>query len=117
MPAVGSYGGAVSYERGTPVAFRCRTDMAHIRQSRPDSGNGFQVKVRQTFLIVLSLLEGYQGGREGEGEGGRGKEGGGLVQRGAPFLHVRGGAETLVQLPPRLDAPAKGGGYSSQRQR
>jgi len=27
---------------------RCRANMAHGRQSRPDSGLGFQVKVRET---------------------------------------------------------------------
>ena len=30
--------------------------MAHIRQSRPDSGLGVQVKVRKSFSIVSSLL-------------------------------------------------------------
>jgi len=28
--------------------------MAHIRQSRPDSGLDLQVKVRKTFEVVLS---------------------------------------------------------------
>ena len=27
--------------------------MAHIRQSRPDSGRGFQVEVLETFQVVL----------------------------------------------------------------
>jgi len=31
--------------------------MAHIRQSRPDSGLGFQVKVLKTFQVVPSSLE------------------------------------------------------------
>ena len=31
---------------------RCRANMAHMRQSRPDSGLGFQVKVLQTFKVV-----------------------------------------------------------------
>ena len=30
--------------------------MAHVRQSRPDYGLGFQVKVLDTFEIVPSLL-------------------------------------------------------------
>ena len=35
---------------------RCRANMEHIRQSRPDSGLGFQVKVRKTFQVVPSSL-------------------------------------------------------------
>ena len=31
-----------------------RANMAHIRQSRPDSGLGFQIKVLNTFHMVLS---------------------------------------------------------------
>ena len=30
--------------------------MAHVRQSRPDSGLGFQVKVPKTFQVVPSSL-------------------------------------------------------------
>ena len=30
--------------------------MAHVRQSRPDSGLGFQEKVLHTFYVVFSLL-------------------------------------------------------------
>jgi len=30
--------------------------MAHVRQSRPDSGLGFQAKVRKTFEVVPSSL-------------------------------------------------------------
>jgi len=30
--------------------------MAHIRQSRPDSGLGFQVKVLKIFYVVLFSL-------------------------------------------------------------
>jgi len=33
---------------------RCRANMAHIRQSRPDSGLGFQTKVIVTFEVVPS---------------------------------------------------------------
>ena len=40
--------------RGTP---RCRANLAHIRQSRPDSGLGFQVKFLTTFYGVPSSLE------------------------------------------------------------
>ena len=49
-PTVGSYGVAFFSKRGTPVAWvgihapnphnRCRANMAHMRQSRPDSGLG-----------------------------------------------------------------------------
>ena len=35
---------------------RRRANMAHIRQSRPDSGLGVQVKVLETFQIVPSSL-------------------------------------------------------------
>jgi len=34
----------------------CRANMAHIRQSRPDSGPGFQVTVLKTFRVVPSSL-------------------------------------------------------------
>jgi len=34
----------------TVVRNRCRANMAHIRQSRPDSSLGFQVKVLKPFL-------------------------------------------------------------------
>jgi hypothetical protein len=44
---------------------RCRANMAHIRQSRPDYGLGFQAKVRKTFKAVLSSLG--SGGVGGEG--------------------------------------------------
>ena len=39
-----------------PRSIRCRANMAHIRESRPDSGLGFGVKVRKPFLIVPTLL-------------------------------------------------------------
>ena len=35
----------------------CRVNSAHIRQPRPDSGRGFQTRVRITFLSVPSALE------------------------------------------------------------
>jgi len=34
------------------VCARRRSNMAHIRQLRPDSGLGFQAKVRQTVYVV-----------------------------------------------------------------
>jgi hypothetical protein len=39
-----------------PSRYRSRANMAHIRQSRPDSGLGFQVKVLKLFKGVPSLL-------------------------------------------------------------
>ena len=42
--------GVVSHERGTAV--RCRANVAHLRQSRPDYGLGFQVKFLKTFQVV-----------------------------------------------------------------
>ena len=36
---------------------RCRVDMAHITQSRPDSGFGFQVKLLKDGNVVRSSLE------------------------------------------------------------
>ena len=39
-----------------PLAFSCPANMAQIRQSRPDSGLGFQAKVFKTFWGVLSSL-------------------------------------------------------------
>ena len=38
------------------LGFQVEVGMAHIRQSRPDSGFGFQVKVLKTFRGVPSLL-------------------------------------------------------------
>ena len=38
------------------ITFRGRANIAHVRQSRPDSGLGFQVKVLKFFLIVPSSL-------------------------------------------------------------
>ena len=35
---------------------RCRANMAHVRQSRPDYGLVFQVKVPTTFEVVPSSL-------------------------------------------------------------
>ena len=37
-------------------AVRCRANMAHVGQSRSDSGLGFQVQVFKTFLVVPSSL-------------------------------------------------------------
>ena len=42
-----------------PTRSRCRAQVAHIRQSRPASGLGFQVKARKTFEVVpFSLGDG-----------------------------------------------------------
>ena len=40
---------------GCGVQGRCRANMAHIRQSRPDSGLGFQATVLETVEVVSSL--------------------------------------------------------------
>jgi len=40
------------------VANCCRANMAHTRQSRPDSGHCFQVKVLKTFQAVPSVCAG-----------------------------------------------------------
>ena len=40
-----------------PPTPRCRANMAHIRESRPDSGFGFQVKVLKTVYGVPSWLD------------------------------------------------------------
>ena len=37
-------------------AFHCRTNVAQIRQSRPDSGISFQLQVVKTFQVVFSSL-------------------------------------------------------------
>ena len=42
------------------------SDMAHVRQSRPDSGRGFKGKVLHTLSVVLSSL-GSGGGVQGHG--------------------------------------------------
>ena len=39
-----------------PARVRCRANSAHLRQSRPDSGSGFQAKVLQTLEVVPSSL-------------------------------------------------------------
>ena len=39
-----------------------RANMAHMRQSRPDSGLGVQVKVLEAFQVVPSLLGSGTGG-------------------------------------------------------
>ena len=41
----------------TPIStHRCQANMAQIRQTRPDSGLGFQVKVLKTFEVVPPSL-------------------------------------------------------------
>ena len=57
LSAVGSLSegggeGLVKYDREGAVA-RCRKNMAHIIHSSADPGFGFQVKVPNTFHVVL----------------------------------------------------------------
>ena len=40
---------------GLRVIKKKKKDVAHIRQSRPDSGLGFQVKVLKPFQVVPSV--------------------------------------------------------------
>ena len=42
------------------MANGCRAKMAHAMQSWPDSGGGFEVKVRKPFRVVLSSLGGQR---------------------------------------------------------
>jgi len=35
---------------------RCRANVAHIRQSGPDSGHGFKAKVHKIFVVVPSSV-------------------------------------------------------------
>ena len=46
-------------------------NMAHPRQSRPDSGLGFQIKVLKTFKVVPYSLGSGTGGETYRGRGGR----------------------------------------------
>ena len=47
---------------GAERQFRCRANVAHIRQSRPGSGLGFPVQVLKPFQVVpFSLGSGRQG--------------------------------------------------------
>ena len=55
--------GSVSALLSDPIRIRveplsCRSNMAHKGQSMPDSGLNFQVKARNIFLVVSSLLGG-----------------------------------------------------------
>jgi len=64
-------------QQGERVEGRCRANVAHIRQSRPNSGPGFQTKVLKNIKVVPSSL--------GSGEGAM-PAGGGVK---APFIgHV-----------------------------
>ena len=63
------FGVQVSLRMSTKTAYklgyRCRANMAHIRQSRPDSGLGFQVKILTPFHVVPSSLgSGFPNGQE-----------------------------------------------------
>ena len=51
-----AYAGTNLLTRGVVCASRCQANMAHMRQSRPDSGLGFQIKVLKTFSVVPSWL-------------------------------------------------------------
>jgi len=53
--------------------FRCRANMAHIRQSRPDSGLDFQVKVLKPLKVFLLRSEAVGGERARERAKGREK--------------------------------------------
>jgi len=46
----------------------CRANMAHVRQSRPEYGLGFQVKVLKPFYIVPSSLGSGSGGSACRGD-------------------------------------------------
>ena len=41
---------------GTPSTPRCRANMAHVRQSRPESGRAFQVEVLNMFDFQVKFL-------------------------------------------------------------
>ena len=47
--------GLITWTRGLTPSSRCRANTAHTRQSRPDSGLGFQVKLFETFSSVPAL--------------------------------------------------------------
>ena len=65
---------SLSLSHGAAVTSRscCRANMAHIRQSRPDSGLGFRVQFIETFWFVSSSLGSGcvnpAGGRNREGK-------------------------------------------------
>ena len=44
------------FDRWCVFEGRCHVKMAHVRQSRPDFGLGFRVKILQTFRAVPSSL-------------------------------------------------------------
>jgi len=59
------------------LLYRCRASAAHIRQSKPDSGVGFQVKALKNILsssgkVVPSSLGNGRGTGSGSGSGRRG---------------------------------------------
>ena len=57
-PRPGTQNAWVSHPREKHITLgRCRANIAHIRQSRPDSGIDVQGKVLDTFLGVPSSLE------------------------------------------------------------
>jgi hypothetical protein len=71
-------------ERGGPrrsVASRCRANTAHIRQSRPDSGRGVQVKAFKLFKLFHICSEAFSmGAHLRSSEVGRGVKSGFLVE-------------------------------------
>ena len=75
-------------ERARREQARCLANMAHIRQSKPDSGLGYQVKLLILFQVVPSSLEsGYRDRldkKDGDACGVRAVERGEGAGRGAP---------------------------------
>ena len=87
LGALSPRGGPVQDPVRTRWAVRCRANMARVRQLRPDSGLGFQVKVPKTFKLTpfrsdaarqqLNLeTESVDGAMRMEQRGWRGEEGG-----------------------------------------
>ena len=67
------------------AAPRYRANMEHIRQSRPNSGLGFQVKVLETFKVALYSL------------------GSGTAPSGLPLLIYYSGCRSKKPLAPRVE--------------
>ena len=53
------------------ISVRCRAKMAHVRQSRPDSGLGFQVKICPLLdaTKIMTLASGWGAARAGDARG------------------------------------------------
>ena len=69
--------------------------MAHVRQSRPDSGLGFQVKAIESFQVVPFSLGSEQGVR------------GGGTNVSAPYICPADNFPCLVQSTGVLGTPAE----------